>query len=161
MFNTVFSCPVMQPPEQPVGAKTCSIELNALSQPNLLPEGLMLGVAIANGDCFFDAVCQVLRALDSDKFGNLKAGDVRKAVKMFWDAKSDEDAAADFASLKNDHSLMLPSCVDSLEAFKRWLALPADFIKKRAQRQLGEPGFGDFATSPYWGGIMDFQVAAH
>ena len=151
----------MQPPEQPVGAKTCSIELNALSQPNLLPEGLMLGGAIDDGDCFFDAVCQVLRALDDEKFCKLKSVDVRLAVKKYWEAKSDEDAAADFASLKNDHSLMLPSCVDSFEAFKRWLTLPADFIKTRALLQLGEPGFGDFATSPYWGGIMDFQVAAH
>jgi hypothetical protein len=147
----------MQPPEQPAGAKTCSIQLSALSK--LLPEGLMFGGAIDNGDCFFDAVCQVLRALDSSAFGKLRAVDVRHAVKSHWDAKSDKVAKDDFDALKYDESLMLPSCITSFDGFKRWLALPADFIKQRAQRQKGQAGFEEFATSPYWGGIMDFQVA--
>ena len=150
----------MQPPEQPVGAKTCSIELSALSL-KLLPEGFMFGGAIDDGDCYFDSVCQVLRALDDDKFCKLTAGNVRKAVKKYWDAKPDEVAADDYDALKHDPAIQLPSCVTSVENFKRWLILPADFIKMRAELQDGMPGFEVFATSPYWGGIMDFQVAAH
>jgi hypothetical protein len=121
----------------------------------------MLGGAIDNGDCFFDAVCQVLRALDFTKFCKLKADDVRKAVKKYWDAKSDEDAAEDFENLKHDSSIDLPLCVTSAEKFKRWLILPADFIKDRADRQAGKAGFDYFAMLPYWGGFMDLQVAAH
>ena len=120
----------------------------------------MFGGAINNGDCFFDAVCQVLRALDV-KFCKLKADDVRKAVKKYWDAKSDEDAAEDFGALKQDLSIELPSCVTSFKDFKNWLVQPADYIKMKVKHQSGQPGFAEFATVPYWGGIMDFQVAAN
>ena len=105
----------MQPPEQPDGAMTCSNQLSALSF-QLLPEGLMFGGAIDDGDCFFDTVCQVLRALDYAKFGKLQARDVRKAVKAFWDAKSDKDAADDFGALTFDISIGLPPCIASVGA---------------------------------------------
>jgi hypothetical protein len=147
----------MQPPVQPVGAETCSIELSALF--HLLPKGLMLGGAINNGDCFFDSVCQVLSASKLQKFGRVKSVDVRLAVKEFWDAKSNEEAAGDFGALKNDTSLMLPSCITSVGDFKNWLKLPAGYIAQKARIQGGQPGFGEFATVPYWGGIMDCQVA--
>lgn len=139
---------------------TCSNQLSALSF-ELLPVGLMFGGAIDDGDCFFDTVCQVLRALDYAKFGKLQARDVRKAVKAFWDAKSDKDAADDFGALTFDISIGLPSCVTSVGAFKNWLVQPAEYIKQKTQSQAGQGGFQEFPTSPYWGGIMDFQVAAH
>jgi hypothetical protein len=155
----------MQPPEQPAGAKTCSIELSALSERKLLPEGLMLGGAIDNGDCFFDSIFQVLKFFGIPNCQ--RCVDVRFAVKKSWDAKREEDASADLNNLEScDNTLLLPSCVadlkglKKLEGFKNWLIQPADYITDRVNRQLGKPGFSDdFPTHPYWGGFMDLQVA--
>jgi len=157
----------MQPPEQPAGAKTCSIELNAtLSEGKLLPEKLMLGGADGDGDCFFDSIFQVLEVF---RIPNCqRCVDVRLAVKNFWDAKREDEALADLINLEScDNTFLLPPCVadlkgmKKLEGFKNWLVQPAWFIKQKVERQAGKAGFEEFPTSPYWGGIMDFQVAAH
>jgi hypothetical protein len=151
----------MQPPVQPVGAKTCTPELSALS--SLLPEGMMLGGSPTNGDCFFDSVFQVFRAWGIRKI--TKCHDVRRAVRDFWQGKSNEDAMDDFTAVLWDTTINLPSCYanldafEKLESFKKWVLQDAQYIASKVQKQAGKAGFDqEFPTYPYWGGILDCQV---
>jgi hypothetical protein len=156
----------MQPPVQPIGAKTCSPELSAelRALSSLLPEGMILGVSPTDGDCFFDSVCQGFCA---SGIPNITRGqDVRLAVKAFWDKKSQTEAADDFGALLcGDATINLPSCYAGLDAlkklqgFKSWVSQDAQYIASKVRKQVGKAGFHqEFPTYPYWGGILDCQV---
>ena len=144
----------MQPPVEPVGAKTCSTELSSLSL--LLPKGLMFGGAPDDGDCFFDAVFQVFRALGIPNLG--RCADLRLTVKAFWDGKSEVEAEDDYAALLHDSTIQLPTCVTNLHGFKNWVIQTPEYIANKVLLQQGLAGFGEFPSYPYWGGILDFQV---
>ena len=143
----------MQPPVQPLEAKTCSADLSHLSC--RLPKGLFLGGAANDGDCFFDTVAQGINAVGI----RIKSNEVRLAIKKSWDEKPTKEADEDFAVLEWDTTIFFPPCVTDVETFKNWVILTADYIKKKTLHQSGQSGFSsDFPTFPYWGGTMDLQV---